>query len=573
MLFSVLTARTRIRANRRFWCMGWFLLIVTLCGCSAQSPEQPAVFTRQDSLRGSLRPERTGYDVVFYDLNLQIDPTTRSLSGRNTIRYRVVAPFRRMQLDLFANMQITSIVPKIPGPRPKPLSFVREGNAVFVTMPARQQTGQVYELTVNYGGKPQEAVNPPWDGGFVWKQSPTGKPWVTVACEGKGASLWWPCKDHLSDEPDSMQITCRVPTGLTCVSNGTLRRSRPVGAGQTEFVYAVQYPINSYNVTLNITDYERLTDTYRAADGDTLPLTYFVLPGNAAKARTHFEQVKPMLACYEQYLGKFPFWRDGYKLVETPYWGMEHQTAIAYGNRFRNNNFDFDYIIVHESGHEYFGNSLSCPDHAEMWIHESFTTYLEMLYVECRQGPERAMTYLNSQRGNIENKRPMLGPSGVNADQKDNDIYYKGSWMLHSLRRAVDNDSLWFRALKALAMQKQRSIVTTAEVIEFLSRQTGRNLRPLMTEYLTVPQLPTLEYEITPGSTPDDRPALRYRWLAQTPGFDLPVRVRLATGPDAGRNTWQRLQPTREWQQTTLAPGSGPLVVDLDGGLFEVKGE
>lgn len=530
----------------------WSWHIGTLC---AQTRPSSETFSHADSLRGSLRPERTAYDVLFYDLNVTVDPVSQRLDGQNTIRYRVVQPLRRMQIDLFANMDVTSITQG-----GKALPYTRDENALFVTLTDRQPVGKVREITVVFGGKPRVAVKPPWDGGFVWKQSPTGKPWVAVACEGIGASLWWPCKDHLSDEPDSMRIRCRVPRGLTCVANGTLVGEEPVGINQTQWTWHVHYPINSYNVSLNIADYAHLHDTYQSADKQTLALDYYVLAGNESKAKPHFEQVKGMLACYERYFGKFPFWRDGYKLVETPYWGMEHQTAVAYGNNYKNNPFGFDFIIIHESGHEYFGNSLSCPDHAEMWIHEAFTTYAETLYMECTQTQQRSIDYLNVQRKLIKNQYPMLGPLGVNYDAKDTDIYYKGTWMLHTLRHMLADDTRWFRMLKELCTQKRLSIVNTNEVIDFMSRSTGTQLRPVMTEYLTNPALPTLEYVY--DST---RSQLRCRWLANTDGFNLPVRVRLGTG------TWQTVRPTRQWQTLPLRKEAGPLAFGLDYGLFAVK--
>jgi aminopeptidase N len=545
-------------------CFVFLLLLLSACASAQQPADASRRFTHADSLRGGLRPERTGFDVRHYDLSLTVDPAKRSIAGQNTIRYTVAAPFRRMQLDLFANMNLRSITQN-----GKKLAYIRDGNAVFVTMVDPQLPGKQMTVTVVYDGQPQEAKNPPWDGGFVWRSSPTGKPWVTVACEGTGASLWWPCKDHLSDEPDSVRITCRVPAGLTCVSNGTLLRSGPVAGlrpGQpalTEFVYATHYPINSYNVTLNITDYETFTDAFQSPDGYKLPLTYFVLPGNVAKARTQFEQVKTMLACYDQYFGPFPFRQDGYKLVETPYWGMEHQTAVAYGNKFRNNAWGFDFIIIHESGHEYFGNSLSVADHAEMWIHESFTTYAEALFVEYTQGADKAVQYLTMQRKNIKNQYPMLGPTGVNADQPDTDIYYKGTWMLHSMRRAVGNDSVWFAALKALTVSKQRSIVGTDEVIGFLSAKTGRNLRHLADQYLKFTALPILEYSLTTGPAP----TLRYRWVADVPTFDLPVRVQF--GPDRTRTDQsQTIRPGRAWQTLSL-PANAAVVIDPASGLFD----
>ncbi len=545
------------------------LFAVTLCGLflclaarqtSAQTTDR---FTRADSLRGGLRPERTGFDVLFYDLSLSVDPATRSIAGSNTIRYKVVAPMQRMQIDLFANMQVLSITQN-----KKPLRYVRDGNALFITMADKQRVGEVRELTISYNGKPQAAKNPPWDGGFVWRKDTTtakNADWVTVACEHTGASLWWPNKDHLSDEPDSMRIRCRVPAGLTCVANGQFRGQKPVNNGrQTEWTWFISYPINNYNVTLNITDYAHFSDTYTAKDGQKLALDYYVLPGNVQKAKAHFEQVKTMLACYETHFGKYPFWRDGYKLVETPYWGMEHQSAVAYGNKYRNNPFGFDFIIIHESGHEYFGNSLSCADHAEMWIHESFTTYAEALFLECTQGLPRTIEYLNGQRKQIKNEYAMLGPLGVNADQHDTDIYYKGTWMLHTLRFAVNDDAKWFAALKALATEKQHSVVYTDEVIALLCQKTGVDLRPLFDQYLRHPKLPVFEYRI--DTTDKTKPSIRYRWQSDIAGFNLPVQIK------TGNGQWQTLVPGREWKNEPLSGNTADgFVINTDIGLFNVR--
>lgn len=523
------------------------------------SPTLPDTFTRQDSLRGGLRPERTSYDVKFYDLNLSVDPARQRIEGRNTIRYRVVQPFSRMQIDLFANMTITAITQ-----HGKSLSYERDGNAVFITMAEPQPVGKLRELTITYAGSPQVAKNPPWDGGFIWRKTPAGKDWVTVACEGVGASLWWPCKDHLSDEPDSMRITCRVPKGLKCISNGKFQTERPARNGsQSEWVWYVHYPINSYNVTLNITDYAHFSDEYRSMDRKPLKLDYYVLPGNEAKAKPHFEQVKAMLDCYEKYFGKYPFWRDGYKLVETPYWGMEHQSAIAYGNQYRNNPFGFDFIIIHESGHEYFGNSLSAGDHAEMWIHEAFTTYAEAVFVECTHSVPKAIEYLNTQRKLIKNKYPMLGPLGVNYQHKDTDIYYKGTWMLHTLRHAVDNDNLWFKALKALAVDKRLSIVTTDEVIDYLEQQTGVDLQSIADQYLRYTGIPVLEYKVLAKS--DKEWEIRHRWVADAEGFNLPAKIRFGFGE------WQTITPTRAWGVSKVKPGTGWVNVNLDYGLFTAR--
>jgi aminopeptidase N len=550
------------------WALCFLLITVsTLLGNAQSLNAYGHRFAHADSLRGGLRTERTSYDMVFYDLSLSVDPVRKSIEGSNVIRYKVVRPFQRMQVDLFANMTVQFITQPGRGGKPDTLAYVRDGNAIFITLAHPQTMGQMGELTIAYSGSPHIARNAPWDGGFIWQTDTTTAQqadWVTVACEGTGASLWWPCKDHLSDEPDSMRIRCRVPAGLTCVANGQFVGQTPSPDGQqTEWTWFVHYPINNYNVTLNITDYAHLTDTYTARDGKPLRLDYYVLPGNVAKAKTHFEQVKTMLACYETYFGKYPFWRDGYKLVETPYWGMEHQSAVAYGNKYENNPFGFDFIIIHESAHEYFGNSLSCADQAEIWIHESFTTYAETLFMECTQGKQRAMDYLNTQRRVIRNQYPMLGPPGVNADQLDTDIYYKGAWMLHTMRQAVGNDIKWFAALKALTTEKKLSIVNTNEVIDLLSQRTGFDLRPIASQYLRHASLPTLEYYVDGPSTTGA--TVHYRWVADERTFNLPVQIR------AGGGSWQTIRPTRDWKTAKLpVTPVARLSVNTENGLFNV---
>lgn len=520
-----------------------FFLLLLLAGWNHLALAQYS-FTRQDSLRGALSPLRTCYDVMHYDLHVKVIPSTKRIEGRNTIRYRVAESFTRMQVDLFQNMAISRIFSGT-----KPLKFRREGHAVFVDFPTRQTVGTMGSLTIEYAGQPVVAKNAPWDGGFDWRENLNDKPWITVACEGIGASLWWPCKDHLSDEPDSMRLTVAVPKGLFCVSNGNLRRRTVRADGYEDFEWAVTYPINNYNVTLNVGDYVRLQDEYVAADGERLALDYYVFRYHADRAKEHFTQVKPMLAAYEKYLGKYPFWRDGYALVETPYWGMEHQGAIAYGNFFRNMPiYGFDFIIIHESGHEYFGNAISCADHAELWIHEAFTTYLEFLYLEETKGYATAQQYLIGQRAKIKNQVPMLGPLGVNYQQPDADIYYKGSWMLHTLRHVLADDALWFRTLRGFYDQFKYRTVTTQDVIAYFNQATGRDLTPIFGQYLRATQPPVLEYR---GVDNPKKYKLTYRWVAQERGFNMPVQVTF------DGQTYHTLQPTAEWQTITLKKEDG----------------
>jgi len=517
-----------------------------------------AQFTRQDSLRGTLSPIRACYDVTFYDLKLKVVSTAQSIEGSNTIYYKSTADFKKMQVDLFANMQIVNI-----SQHDKPLKYSREGNAIFINFTEIQKKGTSYAIKIDYRGKPQIAKNPPWDGGFSWKKDMNGKDWIVVSCEGTGASLWFPNKDHLSDEPDSVRISCAVPTDLTCVSNGNLRsktalksdssisdNKQPSGIpsmSYTEFEWFVSYPINNYNITLNIADYANFKDVYTAQDGEKLDLDYYVLKPNLEKAKVHFKQVKPMLACYEKYFGKYPFWKDGYALVETPYWGMEHQSAVAYGNHYKSNEYGFDFIIIHESGHEYFGNSLSCNDHAEMWIHESFTTYLEALYVECTQGYERSIRYLEKQKTGIRNAEPLIGPMGVNYSQPDSDIYYKGTWMLHTLRNVVNDDKIWFETLKGLAEKFNINHVTTVQIIQYFNERTGKNLTPLFDMYLRTIHIPILQYQMIPKD--DNTIELRYRYKDDTDS--MPIKAGYAG------TLYEVITPNKEWQSKILKKVAG----------------
>ena len=480
-------------------------------------------FTEADTLRGMLRPERTCYDVTFYDLQIKVNIEEKFISGYNEIHFKAMSDFTRLQIDLFENMKINRIVFE-----EKDLDFERKFNAVFINFP-KQKKGVTNSFTVHYEGTPIAAKNAPWDGGFTWAKDKEGNPWVAVSCEGIGASLWFPNKDHLSDEPDSVRIGVAVPNGLTCISNGNLEYTKEEN-DYTRFNWFVSYPINNYNITLNITKYSHFSDIYKSKDGEALQLDYYVLPENLHKAKNHFQQVKPMLACYEKYFGKYPFWKDGYALVETPYLGMEHQGAIAYGNKYMRGylggllpkGIDFDYIVIHESGHEYWGNSVSCGDHAEMWIHESFCTYSEALYVEYMYDHDDAIRYLISQKPFIKNRKPLLGPMNVNYESTDSDIYYKGAWILQTLRAAIHDDKIWFGLLKAFYQKHQHSVITSQDFIDFVNDYTKGDWTPFFNQYLRHPKIPTLLYQVK-----QTRKNLEVyvKWETDVEDFDMPVLV------------------------------------------------
>ncbi|SFC68342.1 aminopeptidase N [Flexibacter flexilis DSM 6793] len=541
------------------------ILWCVLCGFGSMAQAQNAkkyTFTHGDTLRGSLSPERACYDVRVYDLNLRVQPRTHFLSGYNQITFQVVQACRRIQLDLFDNMNIDSIVW-----RGQKLNFSRENDVFWVRFPEELRKGSRQSIRIYYNGQPQKAANPPWDGGLVWRKDPDGLDWVGVACEGLGASVWFPCKDHLSDEPDSTYIRCEVPAELTCVANGQFLGQKNITDSTARYDWLVSYPINNYNITLNIARYAHIADTFRTAAGNVLKLDYYVLKNNKDIAAQHFKQVKPMLKCYEKYFGEYPFVRDGYKLVETPYWGMEHQSCVAYGNAYKNNKQGFDFIIIHESGHEYWGNSLSCTDHAEMWIHESFCTYAEAIYIEELWGKEKTIEYLKEQRKRIGNKEPMLAPLGVNYNYwDDSDNYFKGTWMLHTLRHALHNDALWWELIRGLNKEFLRSPVTTAQIIDFFERKAPNTLhwRPLFEAYLRYAQPPQFEYKLEQNT--EGTWQVAYRWNTAEMAFDMPVEVSI------GGSKFQRLQPRTQWQYVAISAPKDPkkFEVQVNTDLFYV---
>ena len=500
---------------------------------------------RADTLRGMLTPERTCYDVRWYGLDVRVDPAAKTISGSNTIRFTAVAPSARMQVDLFRDMEIRSAV--LDGA--DSLRYLREFNAVFFQLPHPLTPGTTHDLVIRYDGEPTVARNPPWDGGLIWTKDSTGNPWVAVACEGTGASLWWPCKDHWADKPDSVRIAVTVPPGLEDVSNGRLRSVTTLADGWREYVWAVTYPINNYDVTINVGKFAHFGDTYRG--DETLTLDYYVLPGALERAKEQFTQVKPMLACYEKDFGPYPFARDGYKLIQSPHLGMEHQSAVAYGNGFRNGyrgtasspwGLKFDFIIIHESAHEWWGNSVTAKDPADMWIHEGFGAHAEAMYVECMFGTKAMLEYVNAKKNQVLNRRPVIGTYNVN-NEGSGDMYPKGSLMLNTLRGVLDNDSLWHALIRGIAETYRYRTITTDTIVAYINRHTGTDYTYFFDQYLRYPSIPKLEVVLMAG-----RKSLRcrYRWRADVKDFRMPIRVTTAPGKLAF------IRPTAEWQAMDL---------------------
>lgn len=486
-------------------------------------------FSRADSLHGALTPIRKAFDVKGYNLAVDFDLAARRLSGRVRIHLTAVKDLQRLQFDLHPSFELGTIswaYENFPSEAIRKKNIEREARAIFLNLGETVLKGSQIVVEIAYSGPMPVAQNAPWDGGFSFEKDKQGRPWVAVSCQSDGASLWWPCKDHLSDEPDSVTMAYTVPQGLMAVGNGRLMDDYPAGEDKQTYVWKVRSTINPYNVTVYIGAFEHWREAYRGTEGQ-LDLDYYVLPENLETAKGHFQQVKPMLQVYELFFGPYPFYVDGYKLVETPYWGMEHQSAVAYGNRYENNAYGFDFIIIHETGHEWFGNSISVTDHGDLWVHESFTTYMEAVYLEAMQGPAATQQYLDGQRRLIRARAAVQGPSEVYFDDwPAADMYYKGTWMLHTMRnmlaRRTDGEKAWFDALKQFCMDYRHRSTNSQQVINYFCTKLGEELRPIFNQYLYYKAVPIMEYELVRGEQQD---RLYYRLVAGEPAFALPLEV------------------------------------------------
>lgn len=514
------------------------LIILTLLFSLFQSNAQN--FTRRDSLQGGMRFERSCFDVQHYDLNIKINPEERNIVGYNEVTFDVLQDTKKIQLDLFENMNVDSIVFN-----KQKLTYKRDNDAIFINFNSTLPQKSSQKLRFYYSGKPLVAKNAPWDGGFVFKKDKSGKDFIAVAVQGTGASLWYPVKDSQTDEPDKgATIKVAVPNGLMNVSNGRLKGQEDIGNGYTRWDWEVINPINTYSITVNIADYVHIHDNLYGLD-----LDYYVLRENEKIAKVHFEaDVKPMMICFQEKFGQYPFYEDGYKLVETPYLGMEHQSAVAYGNQYKKGymgrdlsgtgiGLNFDFITIHETGHEWFGNSITSKDIADMWIHEAFTTYSESVFVECTKGYDEAQKYINGQSKNVQNDRPVIGFYGVNKEGSG-DMYYKGALMLNTLRHITNNDSKWWAMLLKYSNTYKKKIIDTKTVIDFFCEEIGHDMTPFFNQYLKHTSIPILVLKKHKNS-------FKYKWETDEPNFEYPVELEI-------NGQRKRLLVTNEYQYAPM---------------------
>jgi aminopeptidase N len=534
----------------------------------AQTPQRtstPPVATtptRADILRGEYGRYRANNDLLYYHLDIRVDPEKKFVSGKNTIRFKMLKDDTRIQVDLYDNLKIDKIVytpsgvgGRVSGIYARELEYERDSGAVFIDFPETLKAGRVYSIDFYYSGTPQTIGR---FGGFTFGKDPAGRSWTFTACEGEGASIWWPNKDQWRDEVESMQISISIPNNLTDVSNGKFIGKTDLGDGYTRWDWLVQYPINNYDVSLNIGKYEHFSDRL----GD-LSLDFYALPEDLDKAKKQFAQAKGMIEAYQHYFGEYPFKKDGYKLIEAPYAGMEHQSAVTYGNHFANGYLErdwtgvgisprFDFIIIHESGHEWFGNSITAADRSDMWIHEGWTTYLECLYVEYMYGHEDGLKYTNGYKSKVRNQQPIIAQRGINATPPG-DQYFKGALFLNTLRSVVDDDKRWWTLLHDFYQHFKYQTIMTEDIVEYFNRKTGRNFTPIFNQYLRHTAIPTLELKFDEAGA-----TVSYRWKVDEPKFAMPVRV-------GAKDHWQIISPTTEWKtiQTTLKKDEFAVATDL----------
>jgi len=540
-----------------------FAVLCVTCSARAQTsssmPQQSAAPqpaqtspapTRADILRGEYGPYRANNDLLWYHLDVRVDPEKKYLSGENSVRFRMLKDGTRIQLDLHSALNVDKILLGT-----TPLKYERDSGAVFIDFPETLKTGREYTIDFYYSGNPVETAR---FGGITFKKDSSGHPWINTACEDIGASVWWPNKDQWRDEVENMQISVSIPNDLVDVSNGKFIGKTDLGDGYTRWDWQVQYPINSYDVSMNIGNYQHFSDKL----GD-LPLDFYALPEDLDKAKKQFVQAKGMLEAYQHYFGEYPFIKDGYKLIEVPYSGMEHQSAVTYGNHFANGYLErdwtgvgisprFDFIIIHESAHEWFGNSITAADRSDMWIHEAWATYLECLYVEYMYGKDDGLKYTNAYKKKVQNREPIITQRGINGTPPQ-DEYFKGALFINTLRGIVNNDDRWFKLIHDFYQHFKYQNIMTEDVVTYFNQQTGMNLTPVFDQYLRHTAIPTLELKFQPAEE-----TVSYRWKVDEPAFAMPIRV-------GKKESWQTIQPTNEWKttKTTLSKDDFDVAMDL----------
>lgn len=522
-----------------------FFVIITACAQEA---------SEQDILRGSITPQRAWWDLVHYDLSVEVMPASKSIIGTNVMTYRVLEEgTTELQIDLQAPMEFTTVMQDGVS-----LDIRSVGSAHFIQLERAQLAGEVKTLTLGFEGKPVTAENPPWDGGWTWQKDENGQHFIATSNQGIGSSVWWPNRDHPADEVDSLDMHITVPKDLVDVSNGRL-----VGIDSTKttktYHWKVVNPINNYGVNINVGDYVNFRESVEGENGN-LDMDYWVLTQDLEKAKEQFKQAPLMIEAFEHWFGPYPFYEDSFKLVQAPYLGMEHQSSVTYGNKFANGylgrdlsgtgwGLKFDFIIIHEAGHEWFANNITNKDVADMWVHEGFTAYSENLYLDYHFGKDASREYVIGTRKAIQNDKPIIGTYGQNS-RGSGDIYYKGSNILHTIRTIANNDELWRETLRGLNKEFYHQTVTSSQVENYISQKLDKNLAPFFDQYLRTSDIPVFEYKIKKGT-------LSYRFNNANNNFTMPMYVVIN-----GSKNW--ITPSIKWQELEIGRKTQEIEVPED---------
>ena len=534
-------------------CISLLLFFLTFCNGLAQQSN----FSKQDTLRGSITPERVWWDLLHYSLDFKVSPSSKSIEGSNVIRYEVLSQNQLMQIDLQPPMEITSVLENNSN-----LNYNRDGNVYYIQLKKNQQIGAINEITIHFKGAPKISNNPPWDDGFTWEKDNNGTDFIATSCQGGGSSIWWPSKDHMYDEPDQgIELSITAPKHLISVANGRLIQTKENTNKTKTFSWKVVHPINNYGVNINIGDYVHFSEKYKGKKG-VLNCDYYVLSYNLEKAKKQFKEVSRTLEAFEYWFGPYPFYEDSYKLVEVPYLGMEHQSSVTYGNGYQNGykgidlsgtgwGLKFDFIIVHESGHEWFANNITNVDVADMWIHESFTAYSENLFLDYHFGTVASNAYVTGTRKKILNDKPIIGNYNVN-NSGSGDMYYKGANMLHTLRQIINNDEKWRSILVGLNKDFYHQTVTTQQIEDYIDKYFKVDLKPFFEQYLRTIKIPTLDYKL-------ENNKLSYRWSNVVDGFSIPVNVFI-------NSTSQWIRPTSRWKK--LSSDNKIITFSVDNNFY-----
>jgi aminopeptidase N len=527
----------------------YLFLFITIffAGCTSllnKSTLAVPKLSERNRLLGALLPERICYDIQHYDINIEIDVEKKYLKGYVDFDAIAVNGFNLLQIDLAKSMQLNDVEYK-----GKKLNTRRKEDAVYIDFP-KVSEGEEFTFRVYYEGKPQEAKNPPWDGGFIWEKDKMGRDYVSVACEGDGCGLWWPLKDHISDEPDlGAKMTFTVPEDLMCVSNGRLLDSIPNNnEGKSTYVWEVTNPINNYNISVQLGNYVSLVDTVHRSNGKIETLNHYVLDYHKEVASTVFPQARKVIRFFEKNFGEYQFWEDGYKLVEVSYLGMEHQSAVTYGNVWNNWGGDrrswtkdyygiIDGLLFHETAHEWWGNSITAKDPAHVWIHEGMAVYSEAMFIEQELGYNVMLDFMLRKRNGIQNKIPIIGPENENY-WAFGDSYNKGAWVMHTLRHVINDDLIWWETLKAFAVENAKSNVNTQDFISHVESKIKINLKYFFDQYFYDHRVPILEYY-------QEKENLYYKWTDTVNNFSMPIDVEV-------NGTEKRIYPTKELQVETI---------------------